>query len=122
MKMCGDRSKTQVVKMLLKYKHTITLVLRGQSMYPTIKDGDFVVVGECLAYDLRLNDIVVFFNKDYPDDVFDAHRVVRFTSDLIVTKGDNNNFEDAPISMGEILGIVLQVYDFNTNMRIYNRK
>ena len=71
------------------------------SMYPTIEVGDIVIVN--ITKDVKENDIIVY--KD--EENFITHRIVKKTSEEIITKGDANNTEDAPINENAILGKVV---------------
>ena len=71
------------------------------SMYPTIEVGDIVIVN--ITKDIKENDIIVY--KD--EENFITHRIVKKTSEEIITKGDANNTEDLPIRENVILGKVV---------------
>ena len=68
-------------------------VLSG-SMEPEFYPGDIVVVKHKDKTDIKLNDIVTY--KD-SDGVIITHRIIKETPQGYITKGDNNNTEDADI-------------------------
>ena len=71
-------------------------------MYPTIYDGDFLIVK--LGADFKINDIVCFFDKENKKIV---HRIMDFDDADILTKGDFNKICDEPISKNQIIGKVV---------------
>ena len=71
------------------------------SMYPTIEVGDVVIVN--ITKDVKENDIIVY--KD--ENNFITHRLIKKTDEEIITKGDANNTEDAPIQESAVLGKVV---------------
>ena len=83
----------------------ISVVLTG-SMEPTISTNDLIIVRE--TNDYEVNDIVVF--QDHSSLV--VHKIIRIEGDQIVTKGDANNTEDAPISVKQIKGEVVSIIPF----------
>ena len=83
------------------------------SMYPTIEVGDIVIVN--ITKDVKENDIIVY--KD--EENFITHRIVKKTSEEIITKGDANNTEDAPINENAILGkVVNKIPHFGTIRKV----
>lgn len=82
-----------------------TAEVHGNSMYPTIEDGDYVLVVK--TYNISVNDIIVFFDEDTGKYI--AHRVVSIEDNTILTKGDNNNFYDDEITKREIIGKVIKI-------------
>lgn len=76
------------------------VVLSG-SMEPEFSAGDLIVVKQ--TDDYAVNDIVVFQEGRS----LVVHRIVRMEGETVVTKGDANNVEDAPIPLTAIKGEVL---------------
>jgi len=85
----------------------------GYSMYPTISNGDYVVIvdNDHPNFNIKNGDIVVYYNQDL--DLYIAHRIVySYTAngmEYFVTKGDNNNYYDDPITYNQIEGKVMHV-------------
>ena len=75
------------------------VVLSG-SMEPELSTGDLLFVVERDSYEV--GDVVVF--QDGRMTV--THRIVEITEDQVITRGDANNAEDAPISIQQIKGEV----------------
>jgi len=73
-------------------------VFHGNSMYPTIKDGQ---IGICFkTNDYQVGDIVVF-NSTWSDKLI-CHRIIYKADGVYITKGDNNYFPDPPITEDNI--------------------
>ena len=68
-------------------------VLSG-SMEPKFYPGDIVITKHKNKTDIKLNDIVTY--KD-SEGVVITHRIIKETTEGYITKGDNNNVEDAEI-------------------------
>ena len=68
-------------------------VLSG-SMEPEFYPGDMVVVKHKNKTDIKLNDIVTFVDNE---GVIVTHRIIEESSGGYITKGDNNNIDDADI-------------------------
>lgn len=88
----------------LKTREWIKLKVKGNSMYPTLKDGDLVVIHRFNpgTHKLRPGDIVLVR-------AFDGvllHRVVEIRENLVITKGDNNPLADEVSNVSDIVGIV----------------
>jgi len=78
----------------------------GTSMYPTIKPGDYVII-DTTPEKLEVGDIVVFMHNGE----LIGHRIVWMHGNVIITKGDNNNFLDMPIDRSKIIGEVKKVIE-----------
>ena len=88
-------------------KYHVFIVLSG-SMEANIKIGDLVVTKNVLAEDLKVGDVISFYD-DYHAIV--THRIVRIENGnngkQYVTKGDHNNTEDHyETTIDDILGVV----------------
>ena len=68
-------------------------VLSG-SMEPEFYPGDMVITKHKNKTDINLNDVVTFRDND---GVIITHRIIEETPEGYITKGDNNNVEDAEI-------------------------
>jgi len=79
------------------------------SMEPTINVNSLILIKEQKSY--KVNDIITFKSKNS----YVTHRIVSIEEDKVITKGDNNNTEDKPISKKDIVGKLvreLKVYGF----------
>ena len=78
-------------------------VLSG-SMEPKFYPGDIVIIKHKNKTDIQVNDIVTYRDND---GVIITHRIIEETPGGYITKGDNNNVEDADILTKEnIIGEV----------------
>ena len=81
--------------------HSFAIVV-GNSMYPNLKDGDFLVVKQ--HAEVEYGDVVCFFDEEERRIV---HRIVQIKDDEIITKGDFNKTKDKPIKENQLIGKVI---------------
>lgn len=81
-------------------------VVIGNSMYPTIYDGDFLVIRQNASYEI--NDIICFREEDK----LITHRVVEIKGHKVITKGDFNTYRDKEIFQSQVIGKVVYVSSF----------
>jgi len=92
---------------LLKTPHPIASIT-SSSMWPALKKGDLVFIkGELSKEDIAIGDIIVYENKLG----FTIHRVISKNDETVITKGDANNTNDAPVVYEEIVGKAVFVGD-----------
>ena len=72
----------------------------GDSMHPAIRDGEMIDIVPCDASSLRRGDIVLAAMTRG----MTLHRIVRITSEGIITRGDNATDDDGIIASANILG------------------
>lgn len=78
-------------------------VLSG-SMEPKFYPGDIVITKHRTKADIKVDDIVTYRDND---GVIITHRIIEETPEGYITKGDNNNVEDAEVLTKEnIIGQV----------------
>ena len=75
------------------------------SMIPSLQIGDIIIVK--LTNDVNIDDIVTFKKENE----FITHRIIEINEDTIITKGDNNNTEDEPITKEKIVGKVSYIFN-----------
>lgn len=80
--------------------YTIFQVITG-SMSDTINPQDIIIVK--LTNDVKTNDIITFRVGEN----FVTHRMIGTEGDKIITRGDANNSQDAPISKEQVVGKVV---------------
>ena len=79
---------------------TTYIMLVGNSMYPVIESGTFVVLKQDQKY--ILGDIIGFVNEENKNVV---HRIVEQTGEGFITKGDNNKRNDpGVVPVDEVIG------------------
>lgn len=79
--------------------YSVLEVVSG-SMEPTIYVGDMIII-DTKAKDYKVNDIITFRDKEGS---FVTHRIISLDGNTMITKGDNNDSEDAPYSTDNIIG------------------
>ncbi len=70
------------------------------SMEPTIHIGDLIVI-DTKQESYQAGDIITFYDVDGS---FVTHRIISINEETMITKGDNNNTSDEPISVDKIVG------------------
>lgn len=88
---------------LLEAGHQARFIASGDSMYPTIRDGEAVIVEPCDPASLRVGDVVL---TRAPRGLT-AHRIVRLTPEAITTRGDNAVRNDPPVPPSAALGRIV---------------
>lgn len=86
-------------RMPTPFGYGAAIVLSG-SMEPALRVDDLVIVRE--TDQAALGDIVVYQSGE----VLVVHRVTGFEGDNIITRGDANNVEDAPVPKTAVKGVV----------------
>lgn len=90
------------------YGNTTYIMLVGNSMYPVIESGTFIVLKQEQQY--VLGDIIGFVNEDNKKVV---HRIIEQTDQGFITKGDNNRRNDPGITPeDEVLGRAIFVIPY----------
>ena len=87
-------------KLPMPFGYGAAVVLSG-SMEPTFSKDDLIIVKKKDSFDI--GDVVVYQSNDS----LVVHRVVSMDGDMVVTKGDANNIEDASFDKGAIKGVVI---------------
>lgn len=77
-----------------------TAVVISGSMWPVMKRGDMVLISEIAEEDINIGTVLIFRH----DAGITIHRVIRMFGDTIVTQGDANTAEDAPITYEDVVG------------------
>lgn len=97
---------------LLGCGHSVRFRANGRSMYPTIKDGEEIVVKPVALSAVRVGDVVLYGSQRRVI----AHRVVRIArteqrtlTPVLILRGDASDFPDAPIEVSRVLGKVVAV-------------
>ena len=88
------------------------LIVKSNSMYPTLQKGDFILIKR--NNDYKKGDIITY---DYESNYLVTHRIIEKNNEGFITKGDNNNSEDNElIKLENIKGKV--ILKINKNYRI----
>jgi len=94
-------AETREIKLSIENDGMMVFRTLGSSMFPTIKSNSRCLCMQKPSY--QVNDIVVFFQNINGDYRGVAHRIIDKEGEDILTKGDNNNFVDIPLSENEVL-------------------
>jgi ATP-binding cassette, subfamily B, bacterial len=110
-----------IAESLLDDHHILNFSMHGNSMYPTMKEGDCGQVGKCHPDDLKIGDIVVF--KLHGKLV--AHRLIDIFQQkevrMFMAKGDKNFQKDAPFTERDIIGIITSIQRNGKTIKIDSR-
>lgn len=93
-------------KTALENSGVITVVPKGNSMWPFIKGGKCTVIIKKPQSPINQMDVVLF-QRENGD--FVLHRVINVQQDNLVVKGDNFDYQEN-ISLSNVLGVVEGFY------------
>ena len=83
------------------------LIVLTDSMYPEIESGDLIICNTTEAKDIKVNDVISFFDPAGNGTSIVTHRVIEILEDdgeiFFRTRGDNNNTEDKELVPAENL-------------------
>ena len=86
---------------------TLPLIVLTDSMYPEIESGDLIICNTTEAKDIKVNDVISFFDPAGNGTSIVTHRVIEIVEDdgeiFFRTRGDNNNTEDKELVPAENL-------------------
>lgn len=95
----------RLLERVLDNEHPLAAIT-SQSMYPTLKKGDLVVIeGVDSAADLNVGDIIAFRSENG----FAIHRLVLVDGEALITQGDANLLLDEPISFDDVIGRLMKI-------------
>ena len=99
----------EAVLELLSEGYAVRFRAGGQSMHPTIKDGEMITVEPVTAPAVKRGDIVLYRSKNGVI----AHRVVRAQpascEPRLILRGDALTSSDSPVALEQVLGRVALV-------------
>lgn len=99
-------------------KYAVVRILT-QSMEPTIRTGDYILVEKVDANALQTGEIIIFYSRD-PSILgqLNTHRILSFSENgNIVTKGDNNpRQDDYEVAREDVAGRYVTNLDFLTGV------
>lgn len=82
------------------------LKVSSNSMFPTIKKDDYIVIKKQKNYEI--GDIITFKSKE---NCLITHRIIEKYENAFITKGDNNNIsDDEQVKIEVILGKVILIF------------
>jgi signal peptidase I len=100
-----EKSFTYLVAELLSLGHSVRFRANGQSMHPTIRDGEIVTVMPITLAKVRLSDIILYRT----DRGVVAHRVMAILNDLFTLRGDSSDCRNELVAADRVLGKVVAV-------------
>lgn len=100
--------KLKLIKRQIEIKGELVIAIDGESMFPFIKNGDFVRIKRLST--ISIGQIVLFYTNDiFGNAKFVLHRIVKTDCRKIWTKGDNSDKIDEYIYVENILGEFVEV-------------
>lgn len=97
---------------ILQTKYPMAAIT-SNSMWPTLKKGDLVLIKGVSKNEITVGDIVVFVNEK---NAFTIHRVVELGEETLVTKGDANAVRDEAVRYEDVVGRLLRVGSWNVRI------
>lgn len=94
----------RALSMWLKTQYPLASVT-SSSMWPVLKRGDLILIEGVSKDDLTVGDIVVWKNTEG----FTIHRVTVLNQKTLVTKGDGNFEDDAPVRYEDVVGRAFKI-------------
>ena len=90
---------------VLNKDHELYFTNVGYSMYPLIREReDILHIVQSNTY--KKGDIILFKSKE---DHYVLHRILKIKKDKFITAGDYNYFKDQPITIDQILGLLISI-------------
>ena len=91
----------EAVREVLAQGRSATLTVRGDSMIPTLQDGNRVRIISADPSKLQSRELVAYV--DAGNQII-THRVVRVEETVVITRGDNRSQDDPPVPFERVLG------------------
>lgn len=114
--MSGRRHFESTLLAVLEAGHEARFVARGDSMHPTIRDGEAVRIERCAS--VRVGEIALARMERG----LTAHRVIRVDGRRITTRGDNAPRPDAPFDANELIGRVKIIERKRPAIRLFDKR
>lgn len=91
------------------FGHTV-FSIRTDSMYPTIKSGDYIFGEKSDGADLKVDDVISFYTIIDNQRVINTHRIIEVINDEGIisyrTQGDNNpDPDEALVAPGDVISV-----------------
>lgn len=81
----------------------------SNSMYPKLETGDLILVKERKNKDYQVGMIITYQPKMGTKPV--THEIIGRDGDVIITKGIDNDYNDDPINVDDVIGEVVNIYE-----------
>jgi signal peptidase I len=110
---------------LLDQGYLVRFHSKGESMHPTIKDGETVTVEPVEPVDVKRGDIILY--KSGVTGGVIAHRVIKMSKSRgditsFVLRGDASQTCDLPIAPEQVLGRVVSIQRQGRNIELAGRR
>ncbi|MFA4984861.1 MAG: S24/S26 family peptidase [Candidatus Omnitrophota bacterium] len=92
---------------VLKSNFAIRIKVRGSSMLPFIRTGDYVTIIPVSLEDARIGDIIAYGDKERKNII--CHRLIKRVNSDLVLKGDTHLWSSEKVSAESLLGKVVSV-------------
>ena len=96
-----------LISALTRKELPVRMKVKGNSMYPIIKNEDTVTIRPLKNYTLELGDIGAFIDSDSQNLII--HRVIRKFGNAYLTKGDFNLYPDKKMPYDSANGYITQI-------------
>lgn len=93
-----------LVKSVVEAGQGIQFRAKGNSMFPTIKDGDLIKITQYTEISPNTGDVVAYLDHNTRNLII--HRIVDLTSDIFFAKGDSCFRKDPPQPINTIIGYI----------------
>lgn len=97
----------ELIKAVIEKGIPFRLQALGFSMYPFIKEENYITISPLTSDHPSLGDVVAFTSLGTKKLI--VHRIVEIKGDYYLTKGDNNRMPDGIIPKANIIGYVTKV-------------
>jgi signal peptidase I len=97
----------------LKTSYPMAAITSG-SMWPVLHEGDLVFIQGIDKDQLKVGDIIVYRNT--ANIGFTIHRIVKLEPNDLITRGDANFTDDAPVAYDNVVGRTFQVFGRNVRL------
>jgi len=80
--------------------------MKGHSMEPVLMDEQNYIFDKDFRFnEIDINSIIAYHDTNYLNPNLIAHRVIAINGDYLVTRGEANGFDDAPVSFWQVVYI-----------------
>lgn len=92
----------------------------GPSMFPLLVPGDGIIIDRSVKFSqLRRGDVIVFKSSQKPFHI--VHRLIKITPEGLITRGDNNSFDDYfPVNPEDDPMLVVSIKRGNKTFKVSN--
>jgi len=95
------------IGMALKTNPEVSVLTKGVSMRPMLRQHKDIVVIERISGELKVGDVVAYLGVG---NAYTLHRIVRIKNGDLIIRGDNNYFTEFNIKKEDIVGILKEFF------------